>query len=116
MPDREFLNQKHHCPRRNEYGTMFVHGSKPGETPDDWFMRGNDPCCTYCGSIHPDRMVEIIKEYGEMVLEKSTKHYKIYVKRPKIQNSDGGIKYYRHHDTPELVSILNSIYINQNKN
>ena len=92
------------CPRRAE---MFNQVTKP---PDHWNKIGKDRTCSYCGSLHPDSVLDIIKEHGPQQLENSTKGYKFYVERPDTVNAgQGGIKYYRQHDTPEFIEELNRL-------
>ena len=50
--------KKHTCPRRSE-GPQY---DKLNE--DTWDMRGDDPCCSYCGSIKPSHVLELIKQRG----------------------------------------------------
>ncbi len=74
---------------------------------DTWQLIGKDTVCSYCGSLHPERVLELVKEHGLGVLEPSTKSYKWYVTRRDVPNSlFGGIKYYRWHDTPAFLSAL----------
>ena len=56
------------CPRRAE-APMQVTDPK-----DDVF----EPCCSYCGSMNPDRFMELL-EAGQLVLGATDKDYKVYV-------------------------------------
>lgn len=77
---------------------------------DTWVMRGNDKCCSYCGSLHPDRVLELAREHGTSIIETTDKGYKWYVKQPNVPNAMfGGIKYYRQHDTQEFLDELNNL-------
>jgi hypothetical protein len=77
---------------------------------DFWEQIGSDRVCSFCGSLHPDRVIEIIREQGLGVIEQSTKGYKMYVHQPNVPNASfGGIKYYRHHDTPQFVAELRAL-------
>lgn len=83
------------------------------ENIDGWIMVGDDKCCSFCGSMHPNRVIELIKLYGIEIIECSTKSYKWYVKQKNVPNASyGGIKYYRFHDTPEFIKQYNEIINN----
>ena len=90
------------CPRRNEGAFT------PG--PDHWeqFKSNGDRVCSFCGSLHPDDFLALVKTCAEIPadaaynalveIEPSDKGYKIYVKRPGVRNaSEGGIKFYTQH-------------------
>lgn len=82
------------------------------ENLDTWRLIGGDRVCSFCGSLHPDRVIELLKELGIGIIDNSTKSYKFYVHRPDVPNASfGGIKYYRWHDTPEFVDALHDIYL-----
>jgi hypothetical protein len=100
------LDEKHTCGRRMDGLGPWEHE----EMLDYWEMRGDDKCCSFCGSLHPDRVIELLKERGSGILEPSTKSYKWYLNRPEIPNASfGGIKYYRQHDTPGFIEKINQI-------
>jgi hypothetical protein len=73
------------------------------EQPDRWDRRGEDLCCSYCGSMHPQTIIDLA--YGivdggdtQTFFHMSDKAYKMYVDRKNIQNaSEGGIKFYSAH-------------------
>ena len=97
--------EKQTCPNRME---SFIAQRK--ENIDEWEMRGDDKCCSYCGSIHPDRVLELIKEKGFGIIERTDKDYKWYVNRSGVPNASyGGIKYYRWHDTGEFIKQYNEL-------
>jgi hypothetical protein len=80
------------------------------ENLDHWNLVGDDKVCSFCGSMHPDRVLELVKSLGIQILEASTKSYKIYIHRANIPNAEyGGIKYYRWHDTPEFITEMNTL-------
>ncbi len=98
--------EEHNCPQRVSGPWAYDNG------PDTWKLIGKDKCCSYCGSLHPDRVIELIKEHGTSIIELSTKSYKLYINQPNVPNASfGGIKYYRHHDTKEFVDQINELYI-----
>lgn len=77
---------------------------------DSWRLIGKDKVCSYCGSLHPERVRELVQEHGLGVLEPSTKSYKWYVTRRDVPNAlFGGIKYYRWHDTPAFLAAIKSL-------
>lgn len=102
--------EKHTCGRRND---LFAPGAGV-ENADTWELIGKDKVCSYCGSLHPDRVLELAKEHGISIIERSTKSYKWYVYQPNVPNAlFGGIKYYRHHDTPEFIETFNGLLANK---
>jgi hypothetical protein len=95
------------CPRRMSDPGPF----KILAGPDHWqkfkAAHGNR-VCSYCGSLHPDDFLALVKlcaEAGEEVeysaavqIEPSDKGYKIYVHQPGVRNAhEGGIKFYTPH-------------------
>lgn len=98
--------EKQTCKRRmNEIGPQ-----ERAENLDTWEMRGKDKCCSYCGSLHPDRVLELVRELGTSIIKTTDKGYKWYVKQPDVPNAMfGGIKYYRQHDTQEFLDELNKL-------
>jgi hypothetical protein len=103
----------HWCPRRGEGGP----GLNIAKDGDHWksFPNGQRTC-SYCGSLHPDDMLVLMNEHGLGAIEPSTKQYKWYIARPyaAVNASLGPIKYYRMHDTPELISKLKEL-LEQNR-
>lgn len=87
---------RHTCPRRYVDGTI--------ENPDVWYKKDDYRTCSYCGSLHPDDLLTIIKDEGFGVIEKSTKSYKWYV-----SCSKGHLKYYRPHDTESFIEGYNKL-------
>lgn len=83
---------------------------KREEGLDTWNLIGKDRVCSFCGSLHPDRVIELIKEHGWAIVGRSTKSYKIYINQPNVPNASfGGIKYYRHHDTDKFIEDWNAL-------
>lgn len=90
------------CGRRsgNPVTSKVFGGDKP--LPDTWDIGPDgNRTCSYCGSLHPDDLMEICRRtlvderYG---IEGTTKSYKVYVRQPGVRNAgDGGIKFYMHH-------------------
>jgi hypothetical protein len=94
---------RHRCGRRSESWfsqSKAFGGDKP--LPDTWDMEPDgNRTCSYCGSIHPDDLMEICRKalvderYG---IEGTTKSYKVYVQQPGVRNAaEGAIKFYMHH-------------------
>jgi len=93
------------CPRRNESSAQLVEGNV-----DNWVMRGEDKCCSFCGSLHPDRLIELVQKQGVGILESTNKSYKIYVNRKEVPNASfGGIKFYTQHFSDEQRQIFLSL-------
>lgn len=93
------------CPRRNEGVPAFMEGKK-----DKWRMQGADPCCSYCGSIQPARLFELIEKHGIGIMSATDKNYKWYVNQPNVPNASyGAIKLYTPHLSKEDVDKLNEI-------
>lgn len=95
------------CGRRmNEFGPQ-----ERKENIDHWKVLPNgDKICSYCGSLHPMSVIEIIKKHGFGVIERSDKSYKWYITRREVGNAmEGGIKYYRQHDTEEFIDAYNDL-------
>lgn len=100
------------CGRRAENGMQ--HASSvfigAGAGLDHWqkFKSNGNRVCSYCGSLHPDDMFELVRaclmapEDAELensvTIEQSDKPYKIYVRQPGVRHAhEGGIKFYTHH-------------------
>lgn len=93
-----------------EYDRRLDEQAEREEKVDRWDKVGNDRCCSYCGSIHPDDLIALIHEQGLSVIDPSDKGYKWYLNRPGIPNAGfGAIKYYRQHDTPEFLAALREL-------
>ena len=91
------------CPRRMLDWGPWAHE----ENLDHWNLVGDDKVCSFCGSLHPDRVIELIKQLGTKIVERSDKGYKFYVNRDTVPNASyGGITYYRYHDTPAFFEEL----------
>lgn len=100
------METKQLCPRRPA-GNMF---NLP-ET-DKWEIRHDGFYhCSFCGSLHPDEVLKLIKEHGFGIIEHSDKQYKWYLDIPKNDH----LKYYRHHDTTEFIDGYNNL-INEFRN
>lgn len=97
--------KKQTCGRRNSEVGPWGHG----KDLDEWKLIGKDEVCSFCGSLSPNSVLKIVKEFGTDVIE-IAKSYKWYVKRPEVPNSSfGGIKYYRQHDTQEFLGELKKL-------
>lgn len=99
--------ERQRCPRREEG----VFSLEKDPLPDFWDVRANgDKTCSFCGSLHPESVIEILKKNGFGCIERSTKNYKWYINRPEVHNAGGGgIKYYRQHDTEKFIAEYNSL-------
>jgi hypothetical protein len=113
--DREFINkvdfipankediekvERHRCPRRDESVAGLDKGNLDGWEERQPGLR----FCSFCGSLHPESFIDLIKQYGRSILESSIKNYKIYL------NVNGNTyKYYRQHDTEGLIERVNDL-------
>ena len=117
------LAEKMTCGRRVENG-MHV-GDIPfrdiGPGPDHWdrFKSNGDRVCSYCGSLHPDDFMRLVKASAEAAedatecvnIEPSDRGYKIYVRQPGVQNAlDGGIKFYTQHLNGKPTDEQHALY------
>ena len=99
------------CGRRfDSYMGSFQHGDR-GKDLDHWdkFKSNGNRVCSFCGSLHPDDFLALVKQsaevdettavYTEVVrIEPSSKSYKVYVNQPGVRNAhEGGIKFYTQH-------------------
>lgn len=76
------MTEQHTCPRRIEDGradpdSPFV-GSGTGL--DGWRTGAAGPECSYCGSLHPDRFMELVRE--GWIVGPTDKTYKAYLGKP----------------------------------
>ena len=84
---------------------------------DTWHVRPNgDRCCSFCGSLHPDDWLRLMKEAAKpeskTVIYRSDKGYKFYVQQEGVANaSEGGIKFYTWHiPSEEWASEANALH------
>lgn len=100
------------CGRRRENGMDQANAPFNGSGPglDRWqkFKRNGNRVCSYCGSLHPDDLFDLVKASAEapetapfdsvVEIEPSDKGYKIYIRQPGVRNAmEGGIKFYTQH-------------------
>jgi len=105
MPRSE-TGEKQTCPRR----LADIGPWERSRDLDTWHLVGKDKICSFCGSLHPDRVIELIKQHGFKIVDRSTKSYKMYINQPNVPNASfGGIKYYRYHDTEKFIDDWNSL-------
>jgi hypothetical protein len=91
------MNTKHVCPRRREIGRI------PSNYPDDdtWNQRDGFWHCSWCGSIHPDDLLQIMQTNGE--LGPTDKNYKVYVKTSDKRQSKF---YFQHLDVAQRLRFI----------
>jgi len=87
------------CGRRDD---VFGVNYEDGHLPDTWDLGPDgNRTCSYCGSIHPDDLMDICRKTltdDQYAVEGTTKAYKVYVRQPGVQNaSQGAIKFYMQH-------------------
>lgn len=113
------------CGRRAEFGQDRPSGpfrfTGSGSNLDRWhrFKVNGDRVCSYCGSLHPEDFLRLIKECADAgvdagdeapSVDPSDKGYKIYVRRKGVRNAhEGGIKFYTQH-LPQLTDPQQEIY------
>lgn len=91
------------CPRR----MLEVGPWERAENLDHWQQRDGQPCCSFCGSLHPDRFMELVRD-GWLV-GPTDKPYKAYLSAP-----DGGREgkfYYLHLSDAqqgEFIELVNT--------
>lgn len=75
-------DELHTCPRRAETGRdnpdSPFHDS--GTNLDVWRADAAGPCCSYCGSLQPDRFLELVR--AGWTVGPTDKSYKAYLSRP----------------------------------
>jgi len=92
--------QQSNCPFQN-FDKNSVHTYN--RVPSEWREVGQDKCCDYCGSWHPQEFLEYLKEFTEnpndkVRIELNTRRDKIYIHRPDVFNAgEGAIKVYTSH-------------------
>jgi len=87
---------------------------------DTWeYSPNGDRICSFCGSLHPDDFMELVRQAAEggaeevVEIEPSDKSYKIYVGRQSVRNASvGGIKFYTWH-LPSPISDENKALFQQ---
>lgn len=84
---------------------------------DTWNTRPNgDRCCSFCGSLHPDDWLRLMKDAADMssetVIDPTDKGYKFYVRQKGVKNaSEGGIKFYTWHiPSDEWAAEANALH------
>ncbi len=94
--------EKQSCPQnyQNKFGII-----------DYWQLRGGVPCCSFCGSIKPSFMFEMIDKHTMKIVGSTTKSYKRYVTIPDV----GMYKLYTQHLMPAFVEKYNSYVDEYNK-
>lgn len=88
------------CPRRYEDGATYG-------TPDIWQNRSGRHACSYCGSLHPDEFMELVRT-GAAELGPTDKNYKVYISGANA--GDGGKFYFQHlskEQRREFVDLYN---------
>jgi hypothetical protein len=102
---RKILDETLLCPRRLESlsGEMF-----PGR--DHWARIGDWRCCSFCGSMHPDDVIEAVKKFGTTIVSTCDKSYKRYIHLPNTPNAGfGPIKFYTMHFSDEQRKAFNDL-------
>jgi len=81
------------------------------ENQDYWrVLENGDKTCSFCGSLSHEDILRLLKKHGRGILGFTDKSYKWYINQPEVGNAgEGGIKYYRQHDTPEFIEEVNKL-------
>jgi hypothetical protein len=90
------------CPDRAQNPVASRRFNHDEPLPDTWDVGPDgNRTCSFCGSVHPDDLMEICRKtivderYG---VEGTTKSYKVYVRSPGVRNAaEGAIKFYTWH-------------------
>jgi len=92
---------------------MINHGPwEKEENLDTWEQRGPDRACSFCGSMHPEDFQNLVERAtidDSIIIEPSTKKYKVYIKRFALEGEQA-IKFYTWHLTPETTEKINKVY------
>jgi hypothetical protein len=105
LPRTKNIGPKHWCSDK----------SKSGEPFADWDIIGKDKVCNCCGSLHPDDMINLIKEKGFGIIGTTDKSYKWYINRPEIINAGfGAIKFYLYHFEQSHIDQYNDMLAKRN--
>lgn len=100
---REITKEEVKCPRNPGFGPLT-------KGPHYWNKVGDDRVCGYCGSLHPEDLLKLVKERGPQIIQRTDKDYKIYVNRPEVPNASfGAIKFYTPHLSKEQLDELNRL-------
>lgn len=75
------------------------------DSPDRFHEVEGELRCSYCGSLHPDKFMEYLKD-GSVELEATTKDYKVYVKKGNMR-----YKFYFQHLSNEQCQDFINLYI-----
>jgi len=82
-----------------------------GQNLDHWSIRDGKKTCSFCGSINPTTLLELLKEKGFSIINRSDKSYKWYIEGPGVM-----AKYYRQHDTEDFINGYNTLIDEAKKN
>jgi len=89
------------CPRRiNEIGPWIYE-----ENDSDYW--DNEQCCSFCGSVKPSRVIELLKEGCSIT--KTDKNYKLYIEGKQVPRGKGMAKVYLQHFSQEDTKQLNEL-------
>lgn len=105
---QEYVNsiERHLCPDHGSLSPVFINSvDDKSSKPDRWDIREIPGIryCSYCGSIHPDDLIKLIREHSFGIIQKTDKSYKWYIRIPGHEGVC--VKYYRSHD--EISDFVN---------
>lgn len=88
--------QKQTCPRRHENEGPFLY-----EEMDRWIVTNGNTRCSYCGSLHPAYVLEMMRMGVE--LGPTDKNYKVYLS---ISGIHEGKFYFQHFSTDQMYEFI----------
>jgi hypothetical protein len=94
------------CPRRSE-GIPGALSNYP--QTDEWRQDGSYRTCSYCGSLHPDDFMQLVRDGAEV--GPTDKSYKAYIELPEGKSVRGAPFYYHHlaaDQQQEFVDLANA--------
>lgn len=105
--------ERHCCPEHSTVGSVFTFSvDNENPNPDRWDIDKNGlRTCSYCGSIHPNDLINLIKEHGIGIIEHTDKRYKWYIKA--TPNTEY-CKFYRYHEDEKFINEYNKL-LDKNK-
>lgn len=84
---------------------------KDGTPYPETIINYGEYACDWCGSLHVGRLIEML-EAGEVTLERTTKRYKFYVRKPPPPGGNYGWngKVYTWHMSEAQVQRINELH------
>lgn len=97
--------ERHCCPEHAGIPSVFAYSvDDENPNPDRWDISDGFRKCSFCGSIHPEDLILLIKEHGFGIIESTDKRYKWY-----IHINNEMYKFYRYHEDEKFVEDYNKL-------